>query len=231
MVGDDVLWCPEQEASLGGGDHGQVVEGVPGGDGVVAHGLEALDGMEFAIVLPHLVVHNLSVGSHHQLVAEDSGHSQLFHQGGGELGEGVREDHHLGHPPQLVQEFLCSRKRVDAGDGGLNCLEPQLVLLQDGQPLLHQHVVVADVPGGEPQLRDASGLGKGNPDLRHQNALQIKAGYIHINSSCSSLAPGRGSLESEKSLPLYHKARGIDSARTPVFLAQAVLYFMVKSVP
>ena len=42
MVGPDGLGALEQEARLAGLDHPQVVEAVPAGDRLIAHGLEGL---------------------------------------------------------------------------------------------------------------------------------------------------------------------------------------------
>ena len=51
--------------------------------------------------------------------------------------------------------------------------------LKDAQPPGHQFVVVGLVPGGAAQLRDAALLGKGDPDLRDQNALHVQTHNIH----------------------------------------------------
>ena len=184
MVGPDLVRALEQEARLAGLDHAQVVVAVPAGDGLIADGLQRLHRGQLGLRAAHPKAGDLPAGGHLQGVAEEGGPAQLFHQGLGKLLEGVAEDDDLGEGAKLVQERLGPGQGVDFGDGGLNLFQAQAVLLQDGQPVLHQLVVVRLVPGGALQLRDAAGVGKGDPDLRHQHAFHIQTYEIH--GGCSS---------------------------------------------
>lgn len=182
MVGLDGGGALEQEARLAGLDHAQVVEAVPGGDGLEAAGLQGLHGGQLGLGAAHLEAGDLPAGGHLQGVAEQGGPVQLLHQGLGELLEGVAEDDDLGLLPQGVQKFPGAGQGVDGGDGGLDLLQAQAVLLQHAQPPVHQLVIVGLVPGGALQFRDAAGLGKRDPNLGDQHALHIQTDYVHSNA-------------------------------------------------
>ena len=158
MVGFDLLRALEEEACLAGLDHPQIVEAVAAGDGVIADGLQGLHRGELGLLTAHLVAGDLAVLRHLQGVAEDGGPAQLFHQRLGKFLKGIAQNNHLGGGPQLVQKRLGAGQRINLGDGVLDLLEPQAVLLQDAQPPGHQLVVIRLIPGGAPQLRNAAGL-------------------------------------------------------------------------
>ena len=183
MVLLDLVGALEEKARLAGLDHAQVVVAVSGGNGVIAHGLQGLHRGELGLLTAHLKAGDLPVGGHLQAVAEDGGPAQLAHQGLGKLLKGVAEDDHLGHGAQLIQKLLGPGQGVDLGDGGLDLLETQPVLLQDTKAPAHQLVVVGLIPGGALELGNAALLGKGDPDLGDQNALHIQTGDIHGSSS------------------------------------------------
>ena len=84
--------------------------------------------------------------------------TKVGHQGLGEFLKGIAQNNHLCGGPQLVQKRLGAGQRINLGDGVLDLLEPQAVLLQDAQPPGHQLVVIRLIPGGAPQLRNAAGL-------------------------------------------------------------------------
>ena len=179
MVRLDFVGALEEETRLAGLDHTQVVVAVSGGDGLIAHGLQGLHRGELGLLAAHLEAGDFPVGSHLQAVAEDGGPAQLFHQGLCKLLKGVAEDDHLGHGAQLIQKLLGPGQGVDLGDGGLDLLQTQSVLLQDAQTPAHELVVVGLIPGGALELRDAALFRKGDPDFGDQNALHIQTYDIH----------------------------------------------------
>ena len=152
---------------------------VPGGDGLVAHGLQGPDGGELGLGAAHLEARDLATLSDFQGVAEDGGPVQLLHQGLRELLKGVAEDDGLGLLAQGIQEVLGARQGIDPGDGRLDLPQAQAALFQDAQAPAHQLVVIRLVPGGALELRDAALLGEGDPDLGHQDTLHIKADNVH----------------------------------------------------
>ena len=181
MVGLDGVGGFEEESRLAGLDHTQVVEAVPGGDGVIADGLKAPHRGQLGLGAAHPEAGDLAAVRHLQGIAEDGGPAQLLHQGLGELLKGVAEDDDLGVLPQGVQKLLGPGERVDPGDGRLDLPDPKAVLLQNVQTPAHQLVIIGLIPGGPLQLGDAAGLGEGDPDLRDQNALHIQTNNIHCD--------------------------------------------------
>ena len=75
--------------------------------------------------------------------------------------------------PQRRQVFDRSRQRRHLVDDRLDIAQFQTVLAQDGETTFHQHVVVGNIPGREPQLGNAGFFGKRDPHLRHQHAFEI----------------------------------------------------------
>ena len=74
------------------------------------------------------------------------------------------------HFPRLEESgnaFLGTGQGIDGGDGGLNFLQTQTVLLQDAQTPLHQLVVVRLVTGGFLQFRNTGFFCECNPDFRY----------------------------------------------------------------
>ena len=179
MVGLDLLRALEEEARLAGLDHPQVIVAVAAGNGLIADGLKGLHRGQLGLLAAHSEAGDLAAFGHLQGVAEDGGPAQLLHQGLCELLKGIAEDDDLGDGPQLIQERLGAGQRVDLGNGGLDLLQAQSVLLQDAQPPVHQFIVIRFVPGGPLQLRDAAGLRECDPDLRNQDAFHIQTYDIH----------------------------------------------------
>ena len=173
MVGLDGGGALEQEARLAGLDHAQVVEAVPGGDGVIADGLKAPHRGQLGLGTAHPEAGDLTAVRHLQGIAEDGGPAQLLHQGLGKLLKGVAEDDDLGLLPKGVQKLLGSGERVDLGDGVLDLPNPKAMLLQNAQTPVHQLVIIGLIPGGALQFGDSAGLGEGDPDLRDQDALHV----------------------------------------------------------
>ena len=164
-------------------DHLQIVVAVAAGNGVIAHGLQRLDGGELGVRAPHDVACDVPVLIHLQCVAQQGGVSQLLHQGHAELIEGVAEDHHLRHAAQLIQKFLRTGQGVDLGDDVLDLPQLHALFPQQVDAPAHQLVVVRLVPGGAAQLGDAALLGKGDPDLGDEDALHIQTDNVHKSGS------------------------------------------------
>ncbi|MCY1559621.1 hypothetical protein D9M68_966760 [compost metagenome] len=53
------------------------------------------------------------------------------------------------------------------------------MLVEDAQTLLHQHVVVRDVPGGRLERFDSGFFRKGDPDFRNQYTFKVETGDFH----------------------------------------------------
>ncbi|MDT4872428.1 hypothetical protein FQZ97_1076110 [compost metagenome] len=53
------------------------------------------------------------------------------------------------------------------------------MLVEDAQALLHQHVVIRNIPGGRFQRFDAGFFREGDPDLRDQNTFQVETSDFH----------------------------------------------------
>jgi hypothetical protein len=51
---------------------------------------------------------------------------------------------------------------------------------KDIQPVLHQDVVVGDVPSRQPELLDAGLLSELDPDLGQENAFQVGTYKMHM---------------------------------------------------
>ena len=58
-------------------------------------------------------------------------------------------------------------------------VEGQPVLVEDLQPVAHQHVVVRLIAGGAAQFGDARRLRDGDPEFGEQHPLEVQADYIH----------------------------------------------------
>ncbi|MNP26262.1 hypothetical protein D3C76_1191070 [compost metagenome] len=112
-------------------------------------------------------------------MAEQGREAQLAHQRLGELIEGVRQDHHLEALAQPVDELDGAIERLERGDHFLNVGELQAVLVENSQALLHQHVVVGNVPGSGPEGFDPGFFGEGDPDFRNQHTFKIQTGNFH----------------------------------------------------
>ena len=129
IVGLDAVGRAEQEARLARLDHRQIVEAVAGGNGLKAAALQRADGGELGLLTSEVIAGDRAVVGDDQLVAEDRGVSEFLHQGLGELGEGIAQDDRLSKGTQLIHELLRPGHRVDRGDGILDLLQTQAVLL------------------------------------------------------------------------------------------------------
>src|SRR5690606_21403577 len=58
------------------------------------------------------------------------------------------------------------------------------MLIENPQPLLHQYIVIRNIPGGCPQRFNAGFFGKGDPYFRDQYTFKIKTGNFHGFSRC-----------------------------------------------
>ena len=110
---------------------------VSAGNGVIADRLQCFDCGVFGLLTAHLKVSDLAVFPYNQGVAEDGRVAQLFHKRTCKLGEGIAEDDNLGLRTQLIQKFLCTRNRINFGNGFLDLLQSKSVFLQDIQTIFH----------------------------------------------------------------------------------------------
>ena len=112
-------------------------------------------------------------------MTEQGREAQLTHQRLGKLIERIRQDRHLKALAQPVDELDSAVQRLERGDHFLDIGEFQAMLVEDPQALLHQHVVVGNVPGGGPEGFDPGFFGERDPDFRDQHTFQIQTGNFH----------------------------------------------------
>ena len=74
---------------------------------------------------------------------------------------------------EVIQEGLGAGERLHAGDDALDVGQPDPVFPEDLQPVLHQLVVVGDVPCGQPEVVVVEMFGDRDPDFRQEDALQV----------------------------------------------------------
>jgi len=169
----------EQDAGMGFAEHGGVVVRVTRSDDTVVQALQRDDRLPLGVLLAQLIVHHAVGLVGDQAMAEQRREAQLAHQRLGELVEGVGQDHHLETLAQPVDELRRAFQRLQRCDDLLDIGELQAVLVEDAQALLHQYVIVGNVPCGRPERFDSGGLGKGDPDFRNQHTFQVETGYFH----------------------------------------------------
>jgi len=169
----------EQDASMGLAEHGGVVVGIARGNDAVVEALQRNDRLTLGVLLTQLIVHDAIGFVSDQAVTKQRREPQLAHQRLRELVEGVGQDHHLEALAQPVDELRCAFQWLQRRNHLLDVGELQAVLIEDAQALLHQHVVVGNVPRGRPERFDSGGLGKGDPDFRNQHTFQVETGYFH----------------------------------------------------
>src|SRR5690606_38501028 len=139
------------------------------------------DRLALGILLAQLVAHHAIGLVDHQLVTQQGREAQLAHKRLGELVEGVRQDHHLEAFAQPVYELDGAIERLEGSDDFLDVAQLQAVLVKDAQALLHQHVIVGNVPGGRLQRLDTGFFRKRDPDFRNQNTFQVETSDLHEN--------------------------------------------------
>ena len=144
-----------------------------------AHLVEGAHTGELGLLAAHAVAGDHAVCVDVEGVADDGGHAELLDEGHGELLEGVAQDDDLRERAQLVEELAGAGQRLERGDDLLDVLDPQAVLAQDVDAVLHELVVVGLVAGGALELGDASSLGELDPDLGREHAFHIQAGDVH----------------------------------------------------
>src|SRR6266540_466538 len=170
----DVARRPEKNAGIGGYEHGRVVIGVPRGDYMEVEALQCEHRRTLLFGQAQAVIDDPAVRREFQGVAENGRVVELPHQGRGELFECVRQDDHLEARPEPCQEVLRAVERRHRGDHVLDILQGKLALIQDLEAPLHEHIVVRLVSRCQAQLGDLCLLGHADPDLGHEDALQIK---------------------------------------------------------
>ena len=76
------------------------------------------------------------------------------------------------------------------------------MLLKDSQPLLHQLVVVGNVPCGSPERVDAGFFSKIDPDFRNKDPFQVQASYFQ-GKLLNTLQQGR---KNTGAFSMFHKS-------------------------
>ena len=178
--GADFLRGAEEEAGLGGADHFKVIVAVAGGDGVdSAAGLESAHGVELRVPRAKFVAAHVAVGVGLDGVREKRRPAHLAHQRATEDVEGVGDDYHLGgfaKPVQKIHRAGEGLYRVDHSD---HLVKRQPVPAQEVDAEAHQLVEVGFVARGAAEFGDADLVGEGDPDFGDENALHVKADYVH----------------------------------------------------
>ena len=112
---------------------------------------------------------------------------QLAHQRLGEFVERVRQDDDLEALAQPVDEVQRPRERLQRGDHLLDIIDFQVVLGENAESLLHQHVVIRDVAGGGAQFLDAGALGESDPDFGYEHSFEVETGQFHARFSLAGM--------------------------------------------
>ena len=178
-LADHVFRGMEQNPGMGLGQHGGVVVRVAGGHYAVVEALQGDHRLTLGVFLAQLIADNAIGFIGDQLVAQQGREAQLTHQRLGELVEGVRQNHHLEALTQPVDELNGAVQRLQGGNHFLNICQLQAVLVENAQTLLHQHVVVGNIPSGGFQRFNAGFFREGNPDFRNQHTFQVETGNFH----------------------------------------------------
>lgn len=163
----------EPERRVGGQQHGRVVVAVAGGDDPVVEAFERLDRAALLVGEPQAVVDDAVVGDD-EAMAQQRRHAELAHQRRRELLERVAEDHDLRPGAELVEELPRAGERCQPADDLADEAEGEAVPVEDVEPTSHEDVVVRFVAGGAPQVVQAGALRHRDPDLRHQDPLEIQ---------------------------------------------------------
>jgi len=185
-LGDHVRWRAKEEPGIGGVEHRRVVVRVAGRDHAEVQSVQCLHRLSLLIGLAEVVVHDSAGCIGFEAVAEDRRPAELAHEGLGKLVEGVRQDDQLEVRPDPIEELGRTVERLHPADDLLNVGQSQVVLAQDGQPLLHEFVVVRDVPGRESQFVDASAFGEVDPDLGNDDPFEVEAGELQCGLQLAS---------------------------------------------
>ena len=178
-----ILWRVNQEANVGFAQHGGVVIGVAGSKNPIIQTVQGLYGCPLGILLPQLVIHYPPRLVGDQAVTEQSRPFQLPHQRLGEFVEGIGKNDHLKALAQPVDEIYSTGQGFQLGYYRLDVIHLEIMLLQKPQALLHQYVIVGNIPGSRAQFVDAGAFGKGDPDFRDQDPFQVQAGQFHVSFS------------------------------------------------
>ena len=164
---------------MGFGQHGGVVVGITSGNNTIVNTLQCDDRLTLRVFLTQLVVDNTISLVGDQAVTQQRRETQLAHQRLRELVKGVRENDHLETLAKPVNKLDGAVQRLQRRDHFLDIRQFKAMLVQNGQALLHKHIVIRDVAGGCLEFLDAGLLGKGNPDFGDQHPFQVKASDFH----------------------------------------------------
>ena len=106
--------------------------------------------MTLGVDLSKGVILNPSAVIDYQLVAKQRRPAEFAHEGLCKLVKRVRQNDDLEVLAQPGQAFVGPLQRIHSGDDLLDVMDAQIVLLQDGQALSHEFVVVGNVASGGP---------------------------------------------------------------------------------
>lgn len=181
------LGCPEQEAGMGFGEHGGVVVRVACRSHPVVQVSERSHGMALLVRHAQAVVDDAVVDDDESM-AQHGRPTQLRHERTPELFERVREDHHLRALAEFAEELGGTGHGRQSGDDLGHRRHGETVLLEDCEPTTHQDVVVGFVTSRAAQFVDPCSLGHSDPDLGHQDTLEIQGddGLLAVKVSCRS---------------------------------------------
>ena len=117
---------------------------------------------------------------HLEVMAKQGRHPQLVHQGHRELVEGVRQDGDLVFAPHIREELRRAWQRLQVADDLLNQRQLQSLPVEHAQPVLHQLIVIDDLPRGQAQGREASAICDREPDFGDEHPFQVKTEHVHV---------------------------------------------------
>ncbi|MCY1418342.1 hypothetical protein D9M71_338980 [compost metagenome] len=169
----------EQDTGIGFAQHGGVVVRIARRDHPVVQALEGQHRLALGVLLAQLIAGHPTAFVGDQAMAQQRREPQLAHQRLGELVEGVGKNHHLESLAQPVDELDGAVEGLEGGNHFLDVGKLQAMFIENAQALLHQHVVVGNIPGGCPERFDSGFLCEGDPDFRDQYAFQVETGNFH----------------------------------------------------
>lgn len=169
----------KQNSRIRFAQHRRVVVRIARRNHPVIQALERQHRLTLGIFLTQLIAGHPPGFVSDQAMAKQSREAQLAHQRLRELIKSVRENHHLETLAQPIDELHRAVQRFQRGDHFLNVRQLQAVLIEDAQALLHQYVVIGNVPGGGLEGVDPGFFGEGDPDFRYQYPFKIQASNFH----------------------------------------------------
>ncbi len=160
---------------MGGAKHRGVVVGIARGHHPESEVAKGLGGAALAVVDPQPVAADPAAGLDFELVTEKRRPAELAHEWGRKLLKGIREDDHLCPRSQPVKELSRALEWAHAGDHLLDQGQGDAVLIEDGETLSHQHIVIGFVPRRAAEFGNPGPLGHVDPNFRDENTFEVKA--------------------------------------------------------